>query len=310
MMTPTSISDTAEFPQPQAALFGPVVPPPAVKVDVAARSHTGLVRPNNEDIYMVVRYGRFWQTMMTNLPEGDAPERVTNDGYGFLVADGVGGHAAGEVASRLATGTLIQLALAVPDWILLPPDGEEWERVRERAGEIYRQIDATLRTESREHPELAGMGTTMTIARNVGRNLIVSHVGDSRAYRLRGNDFRQLTRDHTIAQELADARGISPGDVVKHIFRHALTRALGGKVSWAGVDVQKFGLEDGDQVLVCSDGLTEMVPAGAIAGVLREAPTADAACDRLIQQALDAGGRDNVSVVLARYQIAADPSTR
>jgi protein phosphatase len=298
-------ADTAQYPQSPVAQAGPPASPPAVKVDVAARSHTGLVRTNNEDVYLVIKYGRFWQTLMTNLPPGDAPERVGHEGYGFLVADGVGGHAAGEVASRLAVKTLIQLALETPDWILLPPGDGEWRRVQERAREYYQQIDATIRAEADERPELAGMGTTMTIARNIGSDLIVVHVGDSRAYRLRGEELRQLTRDHTLAQELADARGISPGDVVKHLFRHVLTRALGGKLRWGGADVEKHGLTDGDQILICSDGLTEMVPTAAIVGVLRTAPTADAACQELVDLALKNGGKDNVTVVVARYQIAA-----
>jgi serine/threonine protein phosphatase PrpC len=303
MNAESHVSDPVVQSQPATGSFESPAGLPAVRVDAAARSHAGLVRPNNEDVYLVVRYGRYWETLATNLPPGDAPARVDSDGYGFLVADGVGGHAAGEVASRLAVDTLIRLALETPDWILLPPGDEDWKRIQERAREYYRQIDAALRAEAEERPELQGMGTTLTLARNVGRDLIVAHVGDSRAYRLRGDDFRQLTRDHTLAQELADARGISPGDVVKHLFRHVLTRALGGKIGWAGVDVGKFGLDDGDQVLVCSDGLTEMVAPAEIAGVLRSAPTAEATCQELVELALKAGGKDNVTVALARYQI-------
>jgi protein phosphatase len=147
------------------------------------------------------------------------------------------------------------------------------------------------------------MGTTMTAARNLGADLIVAHVGDSRAYLLRGAEFRQLTRDHTLAQDLADRRGIGQADVATHIFRHALTRALGGTVEWKGVDVAQVELADGDRLLLCSDGLTEMVAPPTVAATLRAAPTARAACDALVGLALENGGRDNVTVVVAAYQI-------
>jgi serine/threonine protein phosphatase PrpC len=303
MNTEPNPHDTAEYPSPPTVASGPA-DPPSVTVEIAARSHTGLVRANNEDVYLVVRYGRFWQTLLTNLPSGIAPDREGVEDYAFLVADGVGGHAAGEVASRLAVGTLVRLALDTPDWILLPHD-RDWERIEDRARERYRQIDAALRAESQANPELAGMGTTMTLVRNIGRDLIVVHVGDSRAYLASGEEFGQLTHDHTLAQELADKGGIAPGDVVKHVFRHVLTRALGGKLDWVGVDVRRVGLTDGDQVLLCSDGLTDMVDATTIAGVLRAAPTPDNACQTLIELALKNGGKDNVTVVLARYRITA-----
>jgi protein phosphatase len=297
MPTLSDPRDTTEF---TVSVAGPS---PSVGVEVAARSHTGLVRPNNEDVYLIVHYGRFWRTVATNLPEGEAPKRIDTDGHGLLVADGVGGHAAGEVASRLAVTELIRYALDIPDWILAP-GAEDWSRIVERAREAYDRMDAALRAEVEARPEFSGMGTTMTIARNLGRDLLVAHVGDSRAYLLRGDDFRQLTRDHTLAQELADARGISPADVVKHVFRHVLTRAVGGKVGWTGVDINKFGLNDGDQVLLCSDGLTDMVTPAAIATILRDAATAEAACEQLVDAALHNGGKDNVTVVLGRYRLA------
>jgi protein phosphatase len=296
MSTQSILDDTSDF------TLNPG--PASIRAEVAARSHTGLVRPNNEDVYLVVHYGRFWRTVATNLPPGEAPERADTDGYGLLVADGVGGHAAGEVASRLAVAELVRYSLEIPDWILLPGETEDWTRIVERAREAYDRMDSALRAEAEARPQLAGMGTTMTIARNLGRDLILAHVGDSRAYLLRGGELRQLTKDHTLAQELADARGISPGDVVKHVFRHVLTRAVGGKVGWGGVDIDKFSLEDGDQILLCSDGLTEMVTQAAIATILRDATTADEACRNLIDAALHNGGKDNVTVVLGRYRIA------
>src|SRR6516165_8140497 len=169
----------------------------AVQVDLAARSHAGRVRPNNEDHFLVVRLHRALQTMLTNLPEGLLPFRAEEVGYGLVVADGMGGMAAGEVASRSAIRTLINLALATPDWVMMK-EGPEIARVMQRMAERYRRVDAALREEAQADPSLAGMGTTMTVARSVGDELVLSHVGDSRAYLLRGGQLHLLTRDHTL----------------------------------------------------------------------------------------------------------------
>src|SRR5262249_9707418 len=127
------------------------------------------------------------------------------------------------------------------------------------------------------------------------------HVGDSRAYLLRGDDLHRLTHDHTLAQALADIGVISADEVVTHRFRHVLTRHLGGPKP-VKADVQQARLADGDQVLLCTDGLTLMLDDAAIARILREANSAQEACQALIDAALKEGGRDNVTVALARYR--------
>src|SRR5262249_27286071 len=159
--------------------------------------------------------------------------------YGLLVADGVGGKTAGEVASRLAASTLLNLILDTPDWILLASD-EEAERVMERIRRRDDLVDAVLRAEAGADPALHGLATTPHVAGSIGTLLILGHVGDSRAYLLRGDEFRQLTSDHTLAQELVDRGGMSPEVAVTHAFRHILTRALGGTMTRAKVDVQRL----------------------------------------------------------------------
>jgi PPM family protein phosphatase len=289
-MTTEFLPDTAEYPSASVAT-----------VDVAAQTHAGHVRANNEDSHLVVRFGRFLEALDTSLPPGCVPDFSEQEGYGLLVADGVGGHAAGEVASRTAVSTLIELALDTPDWILLPGERER-EQVLERFRRRYRLVDVTLRAEAAADPALHGMRTTMTVACTLGREFIFAHVGDSRAYLLRGADLRQLTRDHTLTQELVDAGGLAPDEVRTHIFRHVLTRALGGTDAIAAADVGHGTLADGDQLLLCTDGLTEMVRPAAIAETLRSAPSARAACDALVDAALAAGGKDNVTVALARFR--------
>src|SRR5262249_26788248 len=148
-------------------------------------------------------------------------------GYGMLVADGVGGMAGGEIASRMGVTTLIQLALDTPDWVLLPGQAEG-RRILDRMTDRFRNIDQVCLAERASKPELAGMGTTMTLTVIIGRELLIAHVGDSRAYLFRGGKLDQLTRDHTTVQDYMDAGFIQPREVSNLPYRHALSRALGG----------------------------------------------------------------------------------
>jgi protein phosphatase len=264
-------------------------------------SHAGKVRANNEDAYLFVKAERSLHALTTNLPPGSIPEVETEVCYGLLVADGVGGMAAGEVASRLAVTTLTHLVLDTPDWILLAVEPES-ARILKRMAERFTQVDSVLRAAAKTDSRLAGMGTTMTVAAVLGRELFVSHVGDSRVYLSRGAEFRRLTRDHTGAEELAAAGWISTADVASHPFRGALTRALGGTTNSPDAEVGQFSLFGGDQLLLCTDGLTDMVDDEAIAATIRASATSHDACQALVDLALEKGGRDNVTVMIARCQ--------
>jgi PPM family protein phosphatase len=307
-MNPSYNMDTDEYPVLTSPTDGrsPRAASSVVQVDLAALSHPGKVRPNNEDHFLVVRFNRALQTVLTNLPEGLIPLRAEEVGYGMVVADGMGGMAAGEVASRLAIRTLINLTLATPDWILTR-GGPEIERVMQRMAERYRRVDAALREEARADPSLSGMGTTMTLACSVGADLILAHVGDSRAYLLRGGALHPLTRDHTLVRELVDRGVVRPEQAASHPFRHVLTRALGGSGGEIEAEVQWVSLADEDQLLLCTDGLTDMVDATTIGSILRSSASSDDACLTLVELALQNGGKDNVTVVLARYRFAPEP---
>lgn len=271
-----------------------------VRVDAAALSDRGLVRPENEDHYLVVRIGRSLESLLTNLPADSVPNLAEEVGYGLLVADGIGGAAAGETASRLALGTLTSLVLHTPDWIFSTA-GAETERVMQRMAERYRQVDATLRDRGSADPALAGMGTTLTLACSLGASLIIGHIGDSRAYLLRGGSLHQLTRDHTLVQSLVDVGYLTPEQAARHPFRHRLTRSLGGHREQYEGDFQCVNLVDGDQLLLCTDGLTDMVDNATIKSILAGAAAAKDACRALVDRALEKGGKDNVTVALARY---------
>ena len=199
----------------------------AVHIDLAALSDRGKVRPKNEDHFLVVRFHRALQTLLTNLPDGLVPDRTEEGGYGMVVADGMGGMAAGEVASQLAIRTLINLVLATPDWVL-KTGKPEIERVMQRMAERYRRVDEALSEEAQADPGLSGMGTTLTLACNIGSDLVLAHVGDSRAYLVRNGELHRLTHDHTLVQELVDRGVVRPEYAATHPFRHVLTRNLGG----------------------------------------------------------------------------------
>jgi len=279
--------------------LGPQPAPPHDRVEMAALTHRGLVRPNNEDVYIVLQADRALRFLDSNLPSGTFRDVETEIAHGLLVADGVGGMAAGEVASRMAVTTLIKLALETPDWVMLPGQ-TEGRRILDRMTERFRRIDEVLRAEAASKPELAGMGTTMTAAVIVGHELLVGHVGDSRAYLSRGGLLEQLTRDHTTAQEFAEAGLIQTGEGSRQRFRNFLTRALGGRGNLSHPDLHRMDLRDGDQLLLCTDGLSDAVDREQIGTILRSAATARDACQALVDRALQYGGLDNVTVGVVR----------
>ncbi len=274
-----------------------------VEVDLAALTHPGRIRDNNEDHFYVARIDRSLQTLDTNLPEGDVPRHYSETAYGLLVADGVGGAAAGEVASRTAVHALIDLVIETPDWIMRldqPRTNEVLQRMESR----FQKVREVLIQKAKDDPSLRGMGTTLTVACSLGTEVLTAHVGDSRAYVFRkGGVLERLTRDQTLAQSLVDAGAITPEDIPTHPGRNVLTSALATRLAFAQVELKTAHIGDGDQLLLCSDGLTDMVSEEAIAKELSAPGGSAAVCQRLIDQALAAGGKDNVTVILGRYRV-------
>ena len=228
----------------------------------AARSHTGLLRTGNEDsVYAGPRL--------------------------LAVADGMGGHAAGEVASAVAIASLAPLDEDAPGADLLTALREAAERANEHLHDMVAG-----------DPSLAGMGTTLTAILSAGSRMGLLHVGDSRCYLLRGGQLSQITNDHTLVQALVDEGKISEQEATTHPQRSMITRALDGR-SGLELDLSVREIREGDRYLLCSDGLTG--PVGSL-DTLREAlsmPDPQQAVDRLVSLALRGGGPDNVTVVVA-----------
>jgi protein phosphatase len=280
-----------------------------ISVDVAALTHRGKVRQNNEDQFLVGRTERDLEVLATSLGQEDISRHSRETGYGMIVADGMGGVEGGEVASRLAIKTLVELVIQTPDW-LMRIDDELAEELIRRTTERYRKVDAAIREEALANPSLARMGTTLTVAVSLALDLFVVHVGDSRAYVLRNRQLRQLTRDQTVVQSFLDAGILTHQEAATHKMRHVLTQALGQSAGNLKIEVQRLKLEDGDCLLLCTDGLTEMVPDNEISAVLTSSGKAEQHCQALLDKALDAGGKDNITVVVAHYSLPTDEPTR
>jgi serine/threonine protein phosphatase PrpC len=167
----------------------------------------------------------------------------------------------------------------------------------------FRQVHEALQEKARLDPRLRGMGTTMTAAYSIGDDLFITQVGDSRAYLFRDGKLQRLTRDQTHAQMLADSGLISQQDVARHRLRSVLTSALGASQKNVNAVIERVKLVDGDRLLLCSDGLTDMTDDEKIADLLGRESRSDEACRLLVDSALANGGRDNITVVLARYSI-------
>ncbi len=274
-----------------------------VRVDTSGLSDRGLRRTSNEDHFLVAQLDRTWRTLQTNMPADAFPSAVTDSITAQIVADGMGGAVGGAVASRTAIATFVDIVLRTPA-LIFRLDEQNTKDVLTRMSARFEQMKQALEEAVRVDPTLTGMGTTMTLAINFGADLLVAHVGDSRAYLLRQGHLERLTRDQTMVQSLLDQGAISAEELAHHPMRHMLAGVLGSKGKPINVELRFIGLEDGDQVLVCSDGLTEMVAEAVIADALAAAPTAEAACQRLIELANSHGGKDNVTAVVSRYQIA------
>jgi protein phosphatase len=303
-MSKQSEIDTVELSPPSLQMSdepGRELDSARVQVDLAGLSHQGLVRKKNEDHYLIVRFGRVLETLKTNMPADKLQGRAEEVGYGMLVADGLGGTAAGEVASSTAISTLFTLVTQTPDWIFSTAE-RETSRVLERMADRYRQIDAVLRDQGDADPRLAGMATTLTLAVTLGARLVLCHIGDSRVYLLRDRQMHQVTSDHTFVQALVEMSQLTPEQAAAHPLRHVLTRSLGAGDDGVEGEFQRAWLQDQDQLLLCTDGLTQMVDDATIESILGSAKTAHDACEQLVDEALNRGGKDNVTVVVGRYR--------
>lgn len=243
-----------------------------MNLEYFAQTDTGLIRDNNEDSVV-----------------------VDNENQLLVLADGMGGYNAGEVASAMAT-SFVKTELG--RW--LQEGGHEASaRELKRAMEIcIDNANRSIFNAANANPSYAGMGTTMVMGVFIGSKAMIGHVGDSRCYRLRGTTLQQLTRDHSLLQEQIDAGLISEEQAKYATHKNLVTRALGVEDTVL-LEVNEFRIEDGDIYLFCSDGLSDMVPDERLAAILLSDGTLESKSGALVGMANQNGGRDNISVILA-----------
>jgi protein phosphatase len=219
-----------------------------------------------------------------------------------MVADGMGGHHAGEVASALTVASIEGFVLHLLKRVSHIQATDE-QTVLKEFQEALVQADALLFEEASHHPEFEGMGTTVTLGFVTGRRLFVVHAGDCRCYLFRRGQLRQLTADHTLAGEMARRGMIKPEEVSHHHWRHVVTNVLGGKEVGVNAEVQQANLEEDDVLMLCSDGVTEMLHDERIAAILGSEAEPETACKQLITEANDHGGSDNLTAIVARFEV-------
>ena len=202
----------------------------------------------------------------------------------FAVADGMGGHAAGEVASEIAVRVLSELAPEHPDV--------------EALGRAIEEANRAVIQAAREGRGRQGMGTTMTAARLEGERLVIAQVGDSRAYLLHQGKLQQLTRDHSLMADMIEAGQLTPEEARTHPQRSVITRALGSDAH-LHPDIYEINVETGDRLLICSDGLSGMIFDDQIENTLRRVQDPQRCASQLVNEAIAAGGHDNVTVIVA-----------
>jgi serine/threonine protein phosphatase PrpC len=230
-----------------------------------------------------------------------------------LVADGVGGSLAGEIASDFTVRSIEEFLLNTLKRFSNLQASEEQAALRDLQNALF-QADSRIFEETARHPEWRGMGTTLTMAFAVNWRLFVAHAGDSRCYLHSGGQLQQLTQDHTVTAEMVRQGIISPQSQANNPWRHVVTNIIGGTEQGVRVELHSLDLHVGDVVLLCSDGLTEMVSEEQIAAILQQEMDPQCACERLVSEANKQGGKDNITAIVARFMTTeptqADPEKR
>lgn len=247
----------------------------------AARTDKGLKRQTNQDFYS------------------------RNEDLGlYLLADGMGGHAAGSVASKLTVETIEDfVALARDTSELTWPYGYDIQTPFELnvLRTAIRLADAKVCQVAEQQEHYAGMGSTVVAVLIAEGRAVYAHLGDSRLYLLRSGELHQLTEDHSLVQEQLKSGIITRDQAVNHAFRNVVTRAIGVRDDSAA-PIEEIGLQDGDLFMLACDGLTDPLDDGYLKSVLTQGDDLEELCTKLVQAANQAGGRDNITVVLLRYR--------
>lgn len=247
------------------------------------KSDIGLLRHNNEDSYLIVdQYCTHYD--------------LQKFGLFFVIADGMGGHAAGEIASKMACEAAVS-AYYNGD-VIFENGRDESELNVWRLEKTLWSAHNKIVNFAKEHDELRGMGTTLSALALANDQALIAHVGDSRIYRFRNHSCERMTIDHTGNQLLIDTGKIQPEQEINHCYRHIITQALGGGGDLASVFTRVESVQRGDLFLLCTDGLHDIVTDNEIEKILIEHSLPQAISDELVNTAIRKGGHDNVTIIV------------
>ncbi len=243
-------------------------------LQASAKTDVGLVRKNNEDSYLF-----------------SAKEGI------FVLADGMGGHNAGEVAAKDASESLFSSLLEKQSSLANLSEEEVLQSIRQ----FFLKANAKVYRKAQENPKLKGMGTTLASLCFLEDRIYLAHVGDSRIYRLREGQLELLTNDHTLIAELLETELIYPDETADFMYSHVLTRAVGVRPK-VRAQVQQTDYEEGDLYLLCSDGLTDLVKEAQIASLLNSQHSQETLLSLLVDKAKELGGNDNITLVIVKVE--------
>lgn len=247
------------------------------KITAVGLSDIGRVRQNNEDFWAVI------------------PELLF-----YVLADGMGGHQAGEIAAREAVDAL---CASIKGFHEEHNERFSLQELRRNMAWIIEDVNASIYQMGRSDQELRGMGTTLCCMHFHPDGVVYAHVGDSRIYRLRKNKLTQLTKDHSLLRQMIDLGKVSEQLAPEFAYKNIITKAIGTEAS-VTPSIHAIQVEEGDLFMMCSDGLSDLLTLKEMETVLIAAPSIEQAAQTLIDQANEAGGHDNITVVIAKATLA------
>jgi PPM family protein phosphatase len=271
------------------------------RMDCCGITDVGRARSSNQDHFLVADLNKSMRVHSTSLNIDDET-RIYGGSQGKLlvVADGMGGEAEGERASTIAVDQVTTYVLNSLGWCFRLEEGSEHD-FEEGLKEALESCQRSIHRVADQHPEMKSMGTTMTMAYIIWPRAFIVHVGDSRCYLSHGDELEQITQDHTMGAALAQAQQLTREEARQAPMRHVLWNVLGGRSDELSVDTYKLALRPGDSLLLCTDGLYDMIADETLHEVLTSEATAEEACRKLVELANENGGKDNITAIVARF---------
>jgi protein phosphatase len=271
------------------------------QIETFGKTDRGRVRPNNEDQFLAAELDRKLLFLQSSLsPRGQQKINEVAQGRLFMVADGMGGYEGGEIASAVAVDAMAGYALAVMPWLLQADEHSERDFV-EGLRRAMQTCHERVQRAADERDLDRRMGTTLTMAYVSWPELFILHAGDSRAYLLRRGEVYRLTRDHTLGQRLVDQRIMTEEEALRSRYQHVLLNTVGGQSERVNVEFHHMVLQEADELMLCTDGLTGELSEDQIGERWRAGGSVQSVVENLVAAANESGGGDNVTVVMARF---------